>query len=199
MIQDTLNVNKNFKVSFEATPHHLVLSNEVLLEVDNYGKVLPPLRNSEQNQFLLNEYINGNIDLIGTDHAPHTLNEKSGDYSNAPSGFPGFETYPLVLLDLMFKFKLSLENFVKAASENPSKTFKLKNKGFINKGFDADLIVLEKIPDYPIKAQNFITKAKYTPFEEYLTSVSIWKVFLRGIEINASDTPPKGKILLKKL
>ena len=76
---------------------------------------------------------------------------------------------------------------------------KLKNKGFINKGFDADLIVLEKIPDFPIKAQNFITKAKYTPFEEYPTSVSIWKVFLRGIEINASDTPPKGKILLKKL
>jgi len=199
MIQDALNVNKNFKLSFEVTPHHLVLSNDVLLEVDNYGKVLPPLRNSKQNQFLLNEYSNGNIDLIGTDHAPHTLNEKSGDYSNAPSGFPGFETYPLVLLDLMFKFKISLENFVKAASENPSKTFKLKNKGFINKGFDADLIVLEKVPDYPIKAQNFITKAKYTPFEEYLTSVSIWKVFLRGIEINASGTPPKGKILLKKL
>ncbi|MHA1915103.1 MAG: dihydroorotase [Promethearchaeota archaeon] len=199
IIQSTLKSNKRFRISFEVTPHHLILSNEVLLEEDNYGKVLPPLRNIDQSQFLLNEFKDGNIKLIGTDHAPHTLKEKRVDYSYAPSGFPGFETYPLVILDLMFKFKLSLEHFVKAASENPAITFNLKNKGFISKGYDADLIVLDKIPDYNIQAQKFITKAKYTPFEDYLTSVSIWKVFLRGIEINSSATTPNGKVVLKKL
>ena len=125
-IQKTLKSNRNFKLSFEVTPHHLILSNKVLLEEDNYGKVLPPLRNIDQSQFLLNEFREGNIKLIGTDHAPHTLKEKSVDYPDAPSGFPGFETYLLVLLDLVFKFKLSLENFVKTTSENPARIFNLK-------------------------------------------------------------------------
>lgn len=191
--------NKNLKISFEVTPHHLLLSNKIILNNENFGKVLPPLREEEHPKFLFNELKKGCIKLIGTDHAPHTLEEKSQEYFKAPSGFPGFETYPSVILDKVFNFQLSLENFVKAASENPAEIFNLKNKGFIKKGYDADLFIIDKVPEYIINSQNFKTKAKYSPFEKFTTSVRIWKVFLRGIEINMDDSLSSGKIIRRIL
>ncbi len=188
-------VKPNLRISFEVTPHHLFLSNDNILDNENFGKVLPPLRNPKHSQFLFNELREGNIALIGTDHAPHTLEEKSRDYLGAPSGFPGFETYPLVLLNSFTKYNLSLENFVKASSENAVSIFYLKNKGFIKKGYDADLMIIEKIPEYNIISKNFKTKAKYSPFENYKTSIQIWKVFLRGIEINSGKNIPFGQII----
>ena len=187
--------NKYSLITYEVTPHHLILSNDLLLDKETYGKVLPPLRNLEHSKFLLNELKKGNILLIGTDHAPHTIEEKSKDYLDAPSGFPGFETYPKVLIDQIFNDKLSLENFVKAASENPAKIFNLRSKGFIKEGFDADLIIVDKIPVYLINTANFKTKAKFSPFENSSSTVCIWKVFLKGNEINIEKNIPKGAIV----
>jgi dihydroorotase len=189
----------NLKISFEVTPHHLLLSNKIVLDNSNYGKVLPPLRDLEHPMFLFNELKKGAIEYIGTDHAPHTLAEKVMEFSKSPSGFPGFETYPLLLLDKVFNFQLSLENIVKVASENPAKTFNLKNKGFIKEGYDADLLIVDKIPEYAINPQKFKSKAKYSPFENFKTTVEIWKVFLRGIEINIEDSIPTGKIIKRIL
>ena len=189
--------NKNLKITFEVTPHHLLLSNEIILNNQNYGKVLPPLRRKKHSKFLLNELKEGNIKLIGTDHAPHTIKEKTLNYFDAPSGFPGFETYPLLILKEVFNFQLSLERFVKVASENPAEIFILKNKGFIEVGYDADLLIVDKIQEYTINPQNFKTKAKFTPYEKFSTNVEIWKVFLRGIEINLEDSIPIGKIIKK--
>jgi dihydroorotase len=189
----------NSKISFEVTPHHLLLSNKIKLDNSNYGKVLPPLRDLENSVFLFNELKKGEIEFIGTDHAPHTLAEKAKHFSKSPSGFPGFETYPLLLLDKVFNFQLSLENFVKVASENPAKTYNLKNKGFIKEGYDADLLIVDKITEYAINPQKFKTKAKFSPFENFKTTVEIWKVFLRGIEINIEDSIPTGKIIKRIL
>ncbi|MFX0041533.1 MAG: dihydroorotase family protein [Candidatus Hodarchaeota archaeon] len=199
IIKETLGSEKKFKISFEITPHHLLLSNNLNLENDNYGKVLPPLRDKKHPEFLFNELENGNIELIGTDHAPHTLEEKSKNYDSAPSGFPGFETYPLLLLNKVFQYQLSLENFVKCASENPAKKFKLKSKGFIKEGYDADLFIVEKIPEYTINSKKFKSKAKYSPFENLKTSVQIWKVFISGIEINVEAIEPIGKVIKRLL
>ncbi|MFX1258508.1 MAG: dihydroorotase family protein [Promethearchaeota archaeon] len=198
-IKEIQNLNKDFKLSFEVSPHHLLLSKNITLKNDNFAKVLPPLRDEKHSRFLFNEFKEGNIELIGTDHAPHTLKEKSKDYFNAPSGFPGFETYPLLLLNKVFQYELSLENFVKVASENPAKKFNLKNKGFIKEGFDADLIIIDNVPQYQINPQNFKTKAKFSPYENFLTSVYIWKVFLRGAEINLDGSPPGGKIIKRMI
>ncbi len=195
LIQKAINSDKNFRITFEVTPHHLLLSKDISLDNETHGKVLPPLRGREHSQFLLNELKEGNILLIGTDHAPHTREEKSQEYLKTPSGFPGFETYPIILFDQIFRYKLSLENFVKASSENPAKVFNLRNKGFIEEGYDADLIIINKIPEYLIKAQNFKTKAKFSPFENFTSTVNIWKVFLKGIEINVEKHITKGTII----
>ena len=198
LIQKALQMNSKLKITFEITPHHLFLSNEIQLNNPNIGKVLPPLRDKEHSSYLFNELKQGHVNLMGTDHAPHNREEKIEEFG-APSGFPGFETYPLVILDKVFKFQLSFENFVKAASENPAEMFNLKNKGFIKEGYDADLFIVDKVPEYKITPQNFKTKAKFSPFEEFTTSVQIWKVFLGGIEVNNVKSIPNGKIIKRML
>ncbi|TFG08796.1 MAG: hypothetical protein EU539_01205 [Promethearchaeota archaeon] len=199
-INKVLNKNKNFNITFEVTPHHLLLSNDILLENANFGKVLPPLRGQGHVKYLFKKLKKGEIDYIGTDHAPHTIEEKSQDYLQAPSGFPGFETYPLLLLDLVCNFDVSLERFVKVACENPAKKLNLNNKGYIKEGFQADILIAERVPRYSIDPTQFKSKAKYSPFKNFKTALKIWKVFLRGIEINNDDVKPIGKIisLIKK-
>ncbi len=195
LIRKALDMKPNLKITFETTPHHLLLANTIQLSNPNFGKVLPPLRDKEHSLFLFKALKEGNISLVGTDHAPHTLKEKEKDYLDAPSGFPGFETYPLTLLDKVCRDELSLKTFVRVSSENPAKIFNIKNKGLIKAGYDADLIVVDKIPEHIINTEVFKTKAKFSPYEDYKTTVQIWKVFLSGIEINNDDTEPKGIII----
>lgn len=199
LLIQTLKQTENLKISFEITPHHLLLSNTLILTNQSYGKVLPPLRGEEHSRYLYNKFREGSIKIIATDHAPHTLEEKSRDYLSSPSGFPGFDTYPLILLEKVIQNELPLKIFVKAASENPALKFNLKNKGFIKEGYDADLLIIDKVPEVPINPQKFKTKAKFTPFENFRSTIKVWKVFLRGIEINCNDSIPNGKLIKRKL
>ena len=195
LIKKALSTNKFLKITFEITPHHLLLADSISIENPNYAKVLPPLRNEKHVSYLFQELKRGNINLLGTDHAPHTSEEKNKAFLDAPSGFPGFESYPLILLNQVFKNEFSLELFVKTTSENPAKIFKLKNKGFIKAGYDADLIIVDRGIDYPIESKKFKSKAKFSPYQNYQTNVHIWKVFLRGIEVNIDESNPMGNII----
>lgn len=197
-ITNELTSNKDFRITYEVTPHHLLLNTKLTMNNDNIGKVLPPLRDETHSNYLFSELKRGNIEIIGTDHAPHTLQEKLLEYAKAPSGFPGFETYPLVLLDKVFKNEISLKTFVNVASERPAEKFQLKNKGFIKKGYEADLLIFEKVLEYAINSSSFKTKAKFSPYEGYNTCVMIWKVFLKGEQINLDDTKPIGKIVIRE-
>jgi len=195
LIKKALSTNKSLNITFEITPHHLLLNDSIQIENPNYAKVLPPLRDKKHAFYLFQELKQGNVKLLGTDHAPHTSEEKEKSFLDAPSGFPGFESYPLIVLDQVFNNEISLESFVKITSENPAKTFKLNNKGFIKAGYDADLIIVDRGVDYPIESKKFKSKAKFSPFQNYQTSVHIWKVFLRGIEINIAKSNPMGNII----
>ncbi len=199
LIRKALKLYNRLKITFEITPHHLLLSKEIKLTNENFGKVLPPLRDMEHSQYLYKELKDGKIDLIGTDHAPHTMEEKSRDYINAPSGFPGLETYPLLLLDKVCRFEISLEEFVKVASENPARIFNLKTKGHIKEGYDADLIVIDRVPEHLINPKHFKSKAKFSPYENLMTSVHIWKVFLGGSEVNIDDLKPIGNLIKRSI
>ncbi|TFF90478.1 MAG: hypothetical protein EU548_02805 [Promethearchaeota archaeon] len=188
--------NPDFKISFEVTPHHLLLSNEIILNNFNFGKVLPPLRDKSSQKFLYNELRSKNIQFIGTDHAPHTLKEKDLPFNSAPSGFPGFETYPLTMLNKVCQYDLSLENFIRISSWNPSIRFNLKEKGLIEEGYEANLLIIDKISEYSISSETFKSKAKFSPFEGFKTFVQIWKVFLRGKQINVKNKSPMGRIMV---
>jgi dihydroorotase len=195
LIKNILEANSNYKISYEVTPHHLLLSNELELSKPSIGKVMPPLRDKEHSEFLFKELCNGNLLIIGTDHAPHTIQEKSQNFFDAPSGFPGLETYPLLLLNQITKYKLSLANFVKVASVNPARLFNLKKKGLIQEGYYADILIIDKTSEYAINPKKFHTKSKISPYEGFKTNIQIWKVLLRGNEINLENDQPRGKIL----
>lgn len=198
IITSELASHENFKITFEVTPHHLILTNKLNLDNDNLGKVLPPLRDEIHSKYLFSELNKGTIEMIGTDHAPHTLKEKSQEYNKAPSGFPGFETYPLIFLDKVLKNKLSLKNFIRTASEIPVEKFQLKNKGFLKEGYEADILIIEKVSEYSINSKTFKTKAKFSPYDGYKTSIMIWKVFLSGEQINFDNIKPLGKIVIRE-
>lgn len=147
----------------EATPHHLLLD---LASCTRKGfcKVNPPLRTKEDREALLAAFASGKISMLASDHAPHTVEEKEQEFDLAPSGVPGVETsFPLMMM-LVKRELLRLEVLVKAACETPARVFGL-NKGLIEEGRDADLMVLDPREIKPVSFRNLHSKCGWTPFE----------------------------------
>ena len=186
--------DEDFRITMEVTPHHLLLNKTIQIDKSTIAKVDPPLRDTSDQLYLYDQLKRGTLKIIASDHAPHTSNEKDQPFYTAPSGFPEFDTYPLILLGKVLNGEIELKNFVQACSEFPAFSFNLKKKGFIKVGYNADLVIIEKVNPYSINTINIRSKAKFTPYHEFKTTVRIWKVFLRGIEVNRENITPKGKI-----
>jgi len=148
----------------ETTPHYVFINEEILEKTGNYGKVNPPIRTAGDNKAIIDGIIDGTVDTIGTDHAPHRLAEKDLAYPEAPSGFPGLETSLGLMMQLVHQGKISLSRLVQLMAGNPAKIFRIKNRGQLKEGYFADLTLLD--PDYSwiVEPQKFFTKAKYSPF-----------------------------------
>lgn len=172
--------HKNNNIFCEVTPHHLTLEKSILDLVGNFGKVNPPLRTSEDNQALWEAVIDGTIDCVGSDHAPHTIDEKQQEYVNAPSGFPGLETTLPILIAEFNERKIPLERLVELTSTKPAEIFNFENRGKIEKGYFADLAVIETENEYPIIAALFQSKAKYSPFDGMGVQGKVIMTFVNG-------------------
>jgi len=122
------NVTKASTTTFEVTPHHLLLANEDFLSGDTYAKVNPPLRNKKIQQGLWNFW--DRIDVIASDHAPHTSNEKSVNFSMAPSGIPGVETMVPVLLAELQRRKIPISSLIEKVSRKPCEILGISPAGF---------------------------------------------------------------------
>ena len=170
----------NNQVFCEVTPHHFLLNESILKKVGNFGKVNPSLRSEKDNQALWDAILDGTVDTIGTDHAPHTIEEKQQEYENAPSGFPGLETCLPLLLNEVNEGNLKLEKLVELTSKNPAKIFNLEKRGEIKIGNYADLTVIDMNKKWKIDASNFYTKAKYSPFDGMEVTGKIIMTFVCG-------------------
>jgi dihydroorotase len=155
------------KVFCETTPHHFLLSDEVLQKFHNFAKVNPPIRTKEDNEAIYQGLLDGTVDYIGTDHAPHSIEEKLNEYDLSPSGFPGVETLVPLLLNQVTKAKLSLQRVIDLTSHNASRIYKLNNFGIIKKGIPANVTVIDLYKKGVINAKEFKSKAKYSPFDGY--------------------------------
>ncbi len=175
-----INKYKNINIFCEVTPHHLTLESSILDLVGNFGKVNPPLRTSEDNQALWEAVVDGTIDCIGSDHAPHTIDEKIANYNDAPSGFPGLETTLPILITEFNERKIPIKRLVELTSSNPAEIFEIKNRGKIEEGYFADLAVIDKENESPIIAALFQSKAKYSPFDGSMVNAFIDSVFVDG-------------------
>ncbi|MBC7108047.1 MAG: dihydroorotase [Methanomassiliicoccales archaeon] len=173
----SFNSIRDTKFTTEVTPHHLLLDNSC--ELGAFGKVNPPLRNRNERELLFEAFIQGKFDIIASDHAPHTIEEKEDDFDVAPCGMPGVETTVPLMLNLVKRDLIDLKTFTKCACERPAEIFGLR-KGRIEVGFDGDLIVVDHKKIERIKAENLHSKCDWTAFENY-EAIFPHALFLRGM------------------
>jgi dihydroorotase len=149
----------------EVTPHHLLLSRDDLDELGTFGRMNPPLRSKERRKEVFARVADGTVDMIATDHAPHTSDEKDASIWDAPSGVPGVETMLPLLLEEARKDNLSYERVAELTAYNPSKVFGLPRKGRIEEGRMADLVLVDPDAAREIHADDLHTNCDWTPFE----------------------------------
>jgi len=165
-------------ISCGVTPHHLLFTAQDDLKPQSHYKVNPPLRSNFDREALFDALKNGLIDILESDHAPHTLEEKDKEFNDIPSGLPGVETMFPLFLHMAKKETLSFQRLISLLCEKPAELLNIP-KGRIQIGRDADFIVVDLKKDYKIKSENLHSKCGWTPFEG-LPAIFPECVFVRG-------------------
>ena len=153
---------KDSQVFVEAAPHHLFLTKNDIDELKGFGMMKPGLRSEQDREALWEALSNGLIDAIGTDHAPHTIKEKQSE--NPPFGVPGLETVLPLLLNAVNEKRLTLSKLVQLTSANPAKIFRIQHKGKLEKGYDADIVIIDLNLEKQVRNKELYTKCGWSPF-----------------------------------
>ncbi len=154
------------RVTSEVSPQHLRLFGpDIYDRIGNFAKINPPIRDARHAIGLLKALKSGWIDLIATDHAPHTIDEKSKPYLEAHAGMPGLETSLPLMLDWVNAGEFSLVDLVRWMCEGPARVFNVMNKGKIQVGFDADLVLVDLAASRTLKNADVISKCGWSAFE----------------------------------
>ena len=161
---------RGVKVTAEVAPHHLLLTDEAITSGDAVWKVNPPLRSERDRRACLEGFLDGTLDMIATDHAPHTASEKAMGFEKAPFGMVGIETvFPLLFTHLVVPGLLSLTELVKRMSTVPAITFGLSG-GVIRVGGPADITAVNLSTERIIESTEFLSKGRNTPFDGWHVS-----------------------------
>ena len=190
-------------ITCEVTPHHLFLSTEDMRRVGTFAVTMPPLRDRRDVDGLWEAVKNGWVDVIGSDHAPHTLKEKEAESVwEVKVGIPGLETTLPLLLTEVNRGRISVGDLVRLMSEKPAEIFKLKNKGGLKEGNDADLTVVDPNRKYKVDPSKFHSKAKFSPFEGREVQGKPVKTFVAGQLVMDDDEivakPGSGRIIRRE-
>ena len=165
--QKELNYAKQNKiknqVSVEVTPHHLFMNETDIQAHGAFAEMKPRLRGEQDQKALWLGIKNGAVDIIASDHAPHLKEEK--EQANYPFGIPGVETTLPLLLDAFNKNIMTLPRIIELCCENPAKIFKIKNKGFLKEGYDADLVIVDLYKRQAVRNEDLLTKCKWSPYD----------------------------------
>ena len=168
-------------VTCEVTPHHLLLSSEHLRRHKTMALTDPPLRTEEDAEALWSVLKQGSLDALGSDHAPHTIEEKETDSVwDAKPGIPGLETTLPLLLTQVNKGLLTMSDLVRTTSKRPAEIFHLRGRGGLGEGCHADLVVVDMDREYKIDSSRFHSKAKYSPFDGWRVKGEPIKTFVNG-------------------
>jgi len=154
-------------ITFEITPQHLTIyAPDCYDKLGTYAQMNPPIRDKSHYDRLWYAVKNNINDTIGSDHAPHLKTNKEKEYPNSPSGMPGVQTLMPVMLNHVNDGKLSLNQLMSLVCENPIKIFGIKNKGFIQEGYDADFTIVDMNKKIVIKNRNIESKCGWSPFND---------------------------------
>ena len=178
-------------ITAETTPQHLLLSAPSIYEEKGaFAQMNPPIRTKRHQDELWRGMLDGTIECIATDHAPHTLEEKKLPYGQAPAGMPGVQTSLPLMLDQVSKKKITIEQVVKWMCENPVKVYNIKNKGFLKTGYDADITIVDMNLEKVITASEMQSKCGWTVFDgQKIKGAPITTI------VNGNIVYEKGKII----
>jgi dihydroorotase len=168
------------RITAEACIHHLWFSNEDYRTKGNFIKWNPAVKTADDRDQILKAVLDGHIDVIATDHAPHTLEEKQRPYLQAPSGGPLVQHALQALLDLVQQGKLTLEQLVQKTAHNTAICFDIEQRGFIREGYWADLVLVDLQKPYTVTRDNILSKCGWSPFEGHTFSSTIEHTIVSG-------------------
>jgi dihydroorotase len=179
LFDNTLPLEKK-RITAEACVHHLWFSEEDYKAKGNFIKWNPAVKKASDRDAIWNALNDNRIDILATDHAPHTREEKGQKYSSAPSGGPLVQHAVLAILEKVKQGKISLERAVEKMSHAPAVCFRLRERGFIREGYYADLVVVDPAKKYAVTDQNILSKCGWSPFENFSFTHSIDTTFVNG-------------------
>lgn len=168
------------KITAEACIHHLWFTNDDYATKGNFIKWNPAVKTAADRDALWEALLDGRIDVIATDHAPHTLEEKKQSYINAPSGGPLVQHALPALFEAYHQGKISIGKIVEKTAHNPAIIFKIEKRGFIKVGYYADLAIVNTGMPWSVKKENILYKCGWSPFEGYTFKSRITHTFVNG-------------------
>ena len=185
-------------VTAETTPQHLTLSGpDIYDKIGSYAQMNPPIRDIKHQEGLWEGLHDGTIDCIATDHAPHTIQEKSLEYGSAPSGMPGVETSLTIMLNHVNNGKARIEDIANWMSYNPAKIYKAIGKGKIAAGEDGDLTIVDLKRSHKIQNKNTYTKCGWSAFDGMVTQGWPIKTIVNGNIVFNRDSEIKFNNTIK--
>ncbi len=172
----------------EVTPQHLTLTApDAYRRLEGFAQMNPPIRDIDHQRALWRGVEMGVTDVLGSDHAPHTRDEKARPYPASPSGMPGVQTMVPIMLTHVAAGRLSLERFVDLTSHGPQRVFGLADKGRVAEGFDADLTIVDLAARRTIEHAAMASRAGWTPFDGFATTGWPVATIVRGSVVMRED------------
>jgi dihydroorotase len=168
------------RITAEACVHHLWFSDDDYAKKGNFIKWNPAIKTAADRKGIWNALLDDRIDVIATDHAPHTLEEKLQSYEQAPSGGPLVQHALQALLDFYHQGKISLEKIVEKTAHNTAICFQVAERGYIREGYWADLVLVDLNKSYTVTKENILSKCGWSPFEGHTFKSSIKATLVSG-------------------
>ena len=169
------------KITAECCIHHLWFNDNFYEEKGSFIKWNPAVKKESDRIAIINALKNDTIDIIATDHAPHTLGEKNNKYLEAPSGGPLVQHALLALMDLVNRKEISITDVVRKTSHDVATCFNIENRGFLRSGYFADLVLINRNNSLTPYKNNIIYKCGWSPFEGHRFSCTIHSTFINGV------------------
>ncbi len=174
---------KEKKITAEVCVHHLWFSDKDYPAKGNFIKWNPAVKTETDRLALFDALLNGRLDVVATDHAPHTLEEKQRPYFKAPSGGPMVQHSLTAMLEFVRQKKITIEKVVEKMCHNPAILFGIQNRGFIRPGYAADLVLTDMNKPWEVSKSNILYKCGWSPFESVRFHSQVQMTFVNGLKV----------------
>jgi dihydroorotase len=167
-------------ITAEACIHHLWFSDEDYATKGNWIKWNPAIKSATDREEIWKAVLDNRIDVIASDHAPHTISEKTNKYASAPSGGPLVEHALLAMLEKTIEGKITIERVVEKMAHAPATLFRINNRGFLREGYAADVVIVDPKTQKAVSNDSVLYKCSWSPFDGFIFSHSISQTFING-------------------